>query len=309
MSILNDLHAFCACIVRKYGRPDAASEEQKAEELRKIYLRGLPLELKTLKALAVCCGIKVDALESENMPRNLRGYHEIYEGNRNLYYKKGDTVSGIENTILHEIREMMETTFAEICPSYEPLRTIARHTAANKFATAVLLPREDFINKVYETGLDVVELAKFYSKSCSQVLLRMGEVLQGRLFLFGALYERDAESHKLTLTYWTGSSNNDNPEANLYGADGLFPRKGATIIPGSLVGMAIQDKKPCFAPDITLSDISEDDGLVAIARPLIISGELTKIALVVLLAQNRSLLEPQIERLKPLTQNGFYRHL
>jgi hypothetical protein len=306
---LADLHVFCACIVKKYDRPDAASEEQKAEEFREVYLKDWPLNLKTLRAVALSCGVKVDSVESKKMPQNLRGFHEIYNDTRNLYYKQGDTLSGIENTILHEIREMMETTFAEIYPSYEPLRTSARHIAANKFATAVLLPQESFTEKVYETGLDVVELAKLYSKSCSQVLLRMGEVLQGKLFLYGALYEHNPESHIWALTYRTGSCNNDDAEANLYGADGLFPKKGATIVPGSLVAMALQKRKPCFAPDITLLDITEDDGLVAIARPLIISGAPTKVALVVLLAQNRNLLESQIERLKPLTQNGFHRHL
>ncbi len=306
---LSDLRVFCAYIVKKYGRPDAASEEEKAREFREIYLKDWPLNLKTLRAVALACGVKVGMVESKKMPQNLRGFHEMFDGNRNLYYKQGDTLSGIENTILHEIREMMETTFAEAYPVYTPLRTMARHVAANKFATAVLLPEESFTAKAYETGLDVVELAKFYSKSCSQVLLRMGEVLQGKLFFFGALYEHDAETCKWTLTYRTGSCNAEVPEANLYGADGLFPKKGATIVPGSLVSIAIQKRKACFTPEITVCDLNEDDGLIAIARPLVVSGAPTKVALIVLLAQNKGVIEPQIERLKPLVQERFFRHL
>ncbi len=187
MKSFSNLHVFCKYIVRKYGRPDAASEAEKAEEFRNVYLKGLPLSLGALKAAAACCGIRLDALEK--MPNNMRGYHEIYGEQRNIYFRKSDTISGIQNTILHEIREMMKTTFVEICPTYEALRTIARHTAANKFATSVRLPRESFLGKVYETGLDIIELARLYSKSCSQVLLRMGEVLQGKLFFYGALYE------------------------------------------------------------------------------------------------------------------------
>ena len=74
---------------------------------------------------------------------------------------------------------MMETLFAEVYPDYAPLRTSVRHIAANRFAAAALLPRSDFEKKAYYTGFNVVELSRLYSKSCSQVLLRMGEVLAG----------------------------------------------------------------------------------------------------------------------------------
>src|SRR4030042_633550 len=65
-----------------------------------------------------------------------------------------------------------------------------------------------------------------------------------RVFLYSALYEQGPEVDNWTLNYWTGSANNDDPEANIYGADGLFPRKGRTVSPGSLVDMVIKAKKP-----------------------------------------------------------------
>jgi len=242
------------------------------------------------------------------MPENLRGYHEVYGDNKNIYFRKGDAQSGIQNTILHEIREMMETMFAEVQPEYSPLRTSARHIAANQFAAAVLLPRSDFESKIYDTGFSVVELSRLYSKSCSQVLLRMGEVLQGKLFMYACLYEPDAKS-AWNVTYWAGCSNDADPDANVYGGDSLFPRRGRVVVPGSLVDLAIRGKKPHLAQHITLLDDTYEDGLVAIARPLIISGVLTKVALIVLLEQNRDLLLPQIERSKPTMVEGFHRHL
>lgn len=202
----------------------------------------------------------------------------------------------------------VETLFAEVQPDYVPLRTSARHIAANRFAAAVLLPGSDFEKRIYNTGFNVIELSRLYSKSCSQVLLRMGEVLQGKLFLYAALYEPDAEN-QWRVTYWTGCSNDTDPEANMYGGDSLFPRRGRTVIPGSLVDLAIKAKKPQLAQHITLLDNIDEDGLVAIARPLVISGTLAKVALVVLLEQNRDLLQPQIERSKPVIVEGFHRHL
>jgi hypothetical protein len=305
----SDLRVFCEYIVNKYGSPSNASEDDKAQEFRNVYLHDLSSDIRTLRAVSSACGIHVNGVDGKKLPQNMRGYHDVFEENRNIYYKKGDTISGIENTILHEFREMIEPVFAEVCLEYIPLRTSAVHLVANKFATAVLLPKDEFQDNIYETGFDVIALSKLYSKSCSQVLLRMGEVLQGRIFFYSALYEFNSEQNAWTLNYWTGSVNNDDPEANIYGVDGLFPKKGGAVAPGSLVDMVIQRKKPFLAERITLLDGIDDEGLVALAGPLNISGVPVKVALVVLLGLNRNLLTPQIERARPAVIEGFHRHL
>lgn len=310
MPYLSNLHLFCECIVRKYSDPGRATEDQKADEFRRVFLKNFRLNLKTLGAVAASCGIKLDGMDEDKMPRNLRGYHEIYGNRRYIYFRKDDTLSGTMNTILHEIREIMENVFVEMCPSYEPLRTSARHMAANRFASAVLLPQKGFTVKVYETGLDVIELARLYSKSCSQVLLRIGEVLQGKLFFYGALYEPGVEEDSpWRVTYWTGTSNNDDPDANVYGLDGFFPRKGREVLPGSLVDMTIKEKKPHIAERITLLDEMDDEGLVAISNPLMIQDCPAKVVLVALMARNNDLLASQVERTAPLVVEGFHQHL
>ena len=308
MKSFSDLDIFCDHVIRKLGAPDEVTEEQLAEEFRTVYLRGLPTNLCTLRAVAASCGIRLNCLEK--MPDNMRGYHEMYGDDKNIYFKKGDVVSGTENTILHEIREMMETLFAEVNPNYMPLRTIARHIAANKFASAVLLPEESFRGRVYETGLDIIALARLYSKSCSQVLLRMGEVLLGRLFFYAALYEAGPGENEWKVNYWTVSYNDDDLEANFHDRGGFFPRKGKHVIPGSLVDMAINNRKAHLARRITMLDDGIGEGLTAIASPLIDRNYgATKVALVVLLDQSGELLTPQIRRLKPAIVEGFHRHL
>lgn len=305
---LSDLRMFCTYIIGKYGNPNRITEEEKAEEFRSIYMKDHPLNLKTLRAVAACCGMKLD--EWDEMPQNMRGYHEVNRGERNIYFKSWDTVSGIQNTILHELREIMEGTFKEVNPSYEPLPRNALHVAANRFAAAVLLPEDEFRSRAYETGLDIIELAEIYSKSCSQVLLRLGEVLKGRLFFYAALYEPHPEDGaRWRVTYWTGSVNNQDPEANVYGLDGLFPRKGRKVISGSLVDMTIRAGQPHLVERATLADNMEEDGLVAIARPQMIAGIPAKVALIAMLKRDRKLLEPQIERIKPSVITEFNGHL
>jgi hypothetical protein len=309
MTLINtsDLFMFCQYVIRKYGNPNNATEEQKAEEFRKVYFKDIPLNLHTLQVVASVCGIRTNSVESKKMPAKLRGYHEVIGDHKNIYYREEDSLSGIQNTILHEIREMMETLFCEDNPTYIPLKTSARHLAANQFATAVLLPLLSFTAKVYDTGLDIIELSSQYSKSCSQVLLRMGEVLQGKLFMYAALYEPNAEN-ELRVTYWTACHNETDSDSNVFGADGLFPRKGKVIVSDSLVAISVQERKPCLAQRITLLD-SMDEGLVAIARPLMISEIPVKVVLIVLLEQNRSALQPQIDRLQPMVIDGFHGHL
>lgn len=311
MDSSGDLHFFCGYIVKRYGSPDAASEDEKAEEFRNIYLRNLSPDLRGLKAIAAACGINLNRLEGGKLPKNLRGYHDVFDGKKNIYYKKDDSISGIENTILHEFREMIEPIFVEVCPEYEPLRTIAVHLAANRFAAAVLLPRKPFEDKVYETGLDVIALAKFYSKSCSQVLLRVGEVLQGKLFFYAALYENTSQTEPdWKVTYWTGGWNEEYPEANVHGLDGFFPRRGHSVVPDSLVDMAIRTRKAHLVPHITILDDMEDDGFVAMAQPLVLSrAKPSKVGLVVLLQEDKATLGPQIERTEPIIIEHFYKHL
>lgn len=303
----SDIRYFCYRLVRKYGSPDKASEEQKANEFRTYYLRNLPPTVKALRTVANCCGIKLDT--SDSMPENVRGYNQVVNGRRNIIIKDGDTISGMQNTILHEIREIMEGIFPSVCRDYSPLKTSAKHYAANKFAAAVLLPDESFTKRVYETGFDVIELANSYSKSCSQVLLRIGEVSQGKLFFYSALYEPCGDDAEWRVTYWTASCNNDDAEANVYGLDGLFPKKGRGVQPGSLVDMVIKTGKPYIAERITILDEMDDEGLVAIAQPLLIQEAPTKVAIIVVLSRNRNLLEKQILRVNPTMIGGFHRHL
>ena len=302
MTSFNDLGNFCAYIVKRYGSPGAATEDEKAEEFRKIYLRNLPPNLKILKAVAATCGVKLSSIDGEKLPENLRGYHEVYGGTKNIYYRKNDTLSGIENTILHELREMIEPIFTDVCPDYEPLRTIAVHRAANSFATAVLLPKADFEKKVYETGFDVIALSEIYSKSCSQVLLRMGEVLRGKIFFYAALYEKNENIETdWSVTYWTGSNNEENLEANAYGTNGFFPRKGHKVLSDSPVDLTIKTGKTHLFEQITLFDNIDDDSLVAIAQPLQLSdSKPSKVALITMLKSDGWKLDPQIERTNPI---------
>ena len=307
MGSLSDLSTFCLHLVNKYGRPDLASEEQKAEEFRQVYFGDLPVNKRTLGAVARACGLSISA---RPMPHNVRGYHEMVGGRMSLYYREDDCKRGIENTIPHEIREMMEHVCADLCPDYRPLRTSAVHLAANRFATALLLPRDEYRSRAYQTGFDVIALGKLYPRSYSQLLLRIGEVVEGELFLYGALYELvpypGASDPRMVVTYWTSSINNRQPWANFEGASPLFARRGHGVAPGFPVAEAVRRKRPQIADRIPASEDGETD-LTALSQPILHGSEVVGATLVVGLRQDREVLRPQIELVQPDHMEAFGR--
>jgi hypothetical protein len=299
----NNLCLFCEHILESYQNLDDVTSEILADEFRDMFLNGLPVNPRTLEDVAESLGIKVSAGPT---PKGVRGYNDMFEGKMNIYYKNDDCRSGKENTILHEIRELMEHVFSEICPDYQPLRTLAVHNAANRFAAAVLLPRDEFRNKVYETGFDVVALGELYWKSCAQIIIRIAEVLQGEIFYYGALYEPFRIVHpEYRVTYWSASSNEDHLSVSTQ----LFPRKGRGAMHGSLVDEAVQRRIPCLVERIITADTENIGQLTAIARPIIFGDTIYRVPLVAVLRQDRDAIQPQIDRVCPAVLPDFYQHL
>ena len=303
MAEKNNLRLFCEYLIQKYASPEAISAEALADEFRNMFLDKLEVSPRALEAVTTCCGIKTEA---RPMPEGLRGYNDTFAGHMNIYYMDNDCRSGKENTILHEFRELMEHVLTELCPGYQPLRTSVVHKAADRFAAAVLLPRQEFKQRVYETGLDVVALSKLYEKSCSQVIIRIAEVLQGEMFYYGALYELRADlPRQHVLTYWSACSQEEELSLPAY----LFPRKGRGIAPNSLVEEAIRQEMPCLVRRIIISELEGDNDLIALAQPVLVDDMVSKVALVVVLYQDRNVLRPQIERLSPVVIPCYFQHL
>jgi hypothetical protein len=299
----NNLRLFCEHILEKYHSLDDVTSEILADEFRDMFLSGLPVSPKVLEVVAESLGIKVS---SGPTPKGMRGYNDMYQGNMSIYYKDNDCRSGKENTILHEIRELMEHVFSEICPGYQPLRTLAVHNAANRFAAAVLLPRDEFRDKVFETGFDIVALGELYWKSCAQIIIRIAEVFQGDIFYYGALYEPCRIVHpEYRVTYWSASSNEDHQSL----AGQLFPRKGHSAASGSLVDEAVERRVPCLVERIITSETEHVGQLTAIARPIIFGDNIYRVPLVAVLRQDRDVIQPQIDRVYPTVLPDFYQHL
>jgi hypothetical protein len=300
---ITNLRLFCEYVIHKHDDLADMSTETLADEFRRMFLDGLPINPKSLEAVAMSLGVRITARPT---PKGIRGYNDIYDGTMSIYYKNDDCRSGKENTILHEIRELMEAHFADLQPSYAPLRTSAVHNEANRFAGAVLLPREEFKRMALKTGLDARALGDHYSKSYAQIIIRIAEVMQGDMFYYGALYEPcSGHESSPTVTCWSASS----PDDSVCVPATLFPRRGHVSAVGSIADYACKDKKPYLVNEVIISEENSDNNLIAIAQPIISDSWLAKILLVAVLLQDRDTIEPQIEQLNPITIEKFEGHL
>ena len=113
MNNTSDLRYFCYCLVRKYGRPDKASEEQKANEFRNHYLGDLPLSVKALRDVAISCGIKLDS--SDRMPANLRGFNQVINGTNNIASSKIPIISSSMSSFDNEVYSHRSKVFLGRC--------------------------------------------------------------------------------------------------------------------------------------------------------------------------------------------------
>ncbi len=95
----------------------------------------------------------------------------------------------------------------------------------------------------------------------------------------------------------------------MYDRDGFFPRKGRIATDDSLVTLSVGQARPHVAQRIAFVDDTDGEGLVAIARPIIARGIAMQASLLVLREQDSGLLQPQIDRVKPIFMDRFYRHL
>ena len=153
MNNVSDLRHFCQYVVSKYGSPQEASEDEKADAFRAVYLHNQPPTVATLKGIAAAIGIRINGIDGKKLPPTIRGYHQVFEGKRDIYYKNGDTRSGIENTILHEFREMVEPVFADVSSE---LQADANNAVAHgseqvrhgRAAPGKRVPRKDLRNRI-----------------------------------------------------------------------------------------------------------------------------------------------------------------
>jgi hypothetical protein len=158
--------------------------------------------------------------------------------------------------------------------------------------------------------LDMIALSNLFNKSCSQVLLRMKEVLDGKLAFCGTLYEPHPERPEhWVVSYSTSTTNHTRHNIGWLKIDGFYPSKGQTVKPRSIVDRTLSSGKSHSVSYHIMQGLEEKGSWLILAQPLIIDDVVSKVAVVMLPVPEQNLLKPQIENVNPIQLEPISRYI
>ncbi len=182
---------FCKKLLDPDKHPARMSPEVLAREFASRFQILPPVDLDVLIVLAKRLGINLGAA---SLPYGMRGFHHRTKGNYEILYQEGEWIGSIKYTILHEIGEIIEGVFADLCCNYRPPKGPAMERRVNRFAAAVLLPWNGFRDFALASELNPLRLQQHYEQAYSSILLRLTQVLDAEIPLQVLLYENQAVS-------------------------------------------------------------------------------------------------------------------
>ena len=227
----------------------------------------------------------------------LKGAHLGQPGGEYHIYHREDLWEGSKaQTVLHELYEIVLERMAEIHSPGMPVPSGPNPVIcqqAERFAAAVLMQPDIFLPYAQASGLDVATLHKVFGCAYSSAALRLAEVVRDPPLMV-VLYEREERGDPAG---WTESAL---LRARVVKRTSGFGARRCRLICGRRGGMPRRDKAlpACSlaeqAAHSNSAEYGEEDGLAAIARPVMWKGRLAKVIVVAVPWERRSVLEPQL---------------
>ena len=225
----------------------------------------------------------------------LKGVHfGAPKGRYDIYYRDDLWDGAKAHTVLHEAYEIIHETLCALYSDDPPERRVCRE--ADRFAAAVLMPRDTFTAYALVSGLDVVVLQGVFQCSYASVAMRLAEVMR-RQPLVALLYERQDKGDPAG---WPDAVNPESFRAAvvkrtpcfgppssplLCGWGGGIPRPGKAVPSDSLAELAAWSGGAEYA---------EDGGIAVAAKPVLWKGRVAKVAVVAVPYGDRAVLAPQL---------------
>jgi hypothetical protein len=319
---------FCQLMVQKYGSPSSIKDGILAREFAAHFL--LSSQPTLLEFHLLCNQLGID-MEARKLPMELGAHHYLDRtvGKYRLEYEQEQWVGTSEFKVAHDLYEIVQETFEKICPGYKAPRNPAHPTCmapfANRFAAALVMNEELMSSSVVETGFDVVELHHRFCKAYSAVAIRAVEVLKDSpgdvIQVLFAIYERNEPERDTSL--W-GDCRREKFQAKYVAKTPgirisrkrwgirapsyprhLLPQRGDKVAPGSLVDDIINGAGPLYIERVWGFDLWGFNDLACLAVPVFwrrkntFGAVLAKVILTVMPYEQATLLEPQLQKLKP----------
>lgn len=221
----------------------------------------------------------------------LRGAHIGQPGGEYHIYYRDDLWEGSKaQTLAHEIYEIILERMGVKDSGGEPDPLVCLQ--AERFAVAVLMQPGVFAPCAQASGLDVVALHDQFGSSYASAALRLAEAVRHpplMVVLYGhsekgdpALWAAGDDLARLRAKVVKRTRGFRARRSQLTGGwRGGMPHKDRAVPPGSLAELAAQSGQTEYA---------EEDGLAAVATPVIWKGRLAKVAVVAVPGEHREAL-------------------
>ena len=315
-------------MVQKYLSPSAIKDGILAGEFAEHFLlSGQP----TLMEFHMFCEQIGIHMEARNLPPDMGAHHYLDQsaGKYKLEYEQEQWVGTSEFKVAHDLYEIIQEIFEEICPGYEVRRNRALPTCmapyANRFAAALVMNEELMQRSIIETGFDIDALHNRFCKAYSAVAIRAVGVLRdhpgNNIQVLIALYERDEAERDISL--WGDCRSEKFQARYVVKTDGiriskkewrinapsyprhLLPEKSDRPVPKGVIDAVIEGAGAVHIERVFGFDLWGFNDLTCLAVPVywrrkrFRGAVLAKVILVVMPCGQAPMLEPQLQRLKP----------
>lgn len=141
-------------------------------------------DLRTTIELVRTLGIDVQAVEY----LETGGVNMSARGTWHIHYSDKDKPATQKFDILHELFEVIQKNYNVLYPNYPIIKEPYLSRYADRFAAAALLPQRFFVERLVETGCDLVKMGESLELSHQCLLVAMQHNL-GHIPFVGALYD------------------------------------------------------------------------------------------------------------------------
>ncbi|MDO8688571.1 MAG: hypothetical protein Q7R39_00915 [Dehalococcoidia bacterium] len=288
------LESFCSRVLDTEGRPCSDDPRCLARLFRDFFgLEGTP---RLSRALDLMSSLGVSLEEVQYLET---GAVNMYKDGWHVHFAFKDPPGTQKFDLLHEAYEIVDKTFAALIPSYQGIKEPLLSRNADRFAAAVLMPRDFICRKMAESGCDPVLLGEELELSHQALLIAFAECLPDTPF-GAALWDRNpdaADSSLVPEDFQAALVVRSTPAryARRLCLSQRVQAKGSGVATGSLACLAVKSGLA------VLCHPEDSEGAAAVlVRPIPWRGHgLGRVLLLALPAEEYHLLQPQVESLNP----------
>lgn len=302
---MRPLDQFCQLQIETHGSPQLECPEVMAQEwIAHSGLSALP-SLSEIRRQMEHYGL---SLQPAAVP-DMRAHHYCHRGgDPTILYEDGDWRGAVEFTLLHEFYEIIIEQLHLVAPNSDPPSPERTCRSADRFAAAVLMQKDVFLQALYDSSFDIVWLHRHFHRSYSAVVIRAIQLLDRSAAgpdLACFIYQPDGnprDENGLHRVFRVACAASTAGMRRRYPRR-LLPRRKQAAQTGSIVDTAMNTGRSVLLERAGNSDPEGSQAPAFLARPVFWFKRPAKVILQAMPMEDRHFLETQAGRIDAKVMN------